>query len=71
MTAEDILAAVHLLNARTARRARALACAVDLLRDGRTRREAIVVIRSRFLFSQPSAWRVVDMAADMAGKAKP
>jgi hypothetical protein len=71
MTAEDILAAVHMLNARTARRARALACAVSLLREGVTRREAAALIRVRFEVCRTSAWRVVDMAADMAGKVKP
>lgn len=68
MTADDILAAVYLLNRGTAERARRLACAVALMRSGQTRRAATMQIRTRFGVCAVEAWRVVDMAADVAGK---
>lgn len=66
MTDSDILAAVFALNPRTGARARRLACAVQLLRSGLARRDATMQIRVRFGVGQAVAWRVVDMAADMA-----
>lgn len=66
MTDADTLAAVFVLNPRTGERARRLACAVHLLRSGLSRSECVAAIRVRFSVQQPVAWRVVDMAADMA-----
>ena len=68
MTADDILAAVYLLNRGTAERARRLACAMALMRSGVARKEAVLQIRARFTVCQSEAWRVVDMACDVAGK---
>ena len=67
MTDSDVLASVFLLNPRTGERARRLACAVHLLRGGMTRTECVAQLRVRFGILQPVAWRVVDMASDMAG----
>lgn len=68
MTADDILAAVYILNRGTAERARRLACAVALMRSGVARRDAVLQIRARFSVCREEAWRMVDMAADVAGK---
>ncbi len=68
MTADDILAAVYLLNRGTAERARRLACAVALMRAGMTRRAVTQQIRARFGVCRTEAWIVVDVAADVAGK---
>lgn len=68
MTADDILAAVYMLNRGTAERARRLACAVALMRAGMTRRAAVAQIRARFVVCHSEAWRMVDMASDVAGK---
>ena len=67
MTDADTLAAVFVLNPRTGERARRLACAVHLLRTGLSRREVTRQIRARFSVGPLEAWRVVDMASDMAG----
>ena len=67
MTEAEILAAVYALNPRTGERARRLACAVALLRQGMVRREACKMLRVRFTICQQEAWRLVDMASDMAG----
>ena len=66
MSEVAILECVAALNPRTLERARRLAVAVSLLRTGMHRREVSAVIRVRFGVVQQEAWRVVDMAADMA-----
>ncbi len=71
MNAELVLEAVFLLNPRTGERARRLVVAVQLLREGTRRADAVAQIQRRFKVGQPEAWRVVDMAADMALKGKP
>lgn len=71
MTDADTLAAVFILNPRTGERARRLACAVHLMRGGMTRTECVAALRVRFGILQPVAWRVVDMAADMACNEEP
>jgi hypothetical protein len=60
--------AVFILNPRTAERAKRLACAVRLLREGLSVAEVRTQIRLRYKVAGPVAWRVVDMAADMAGE---
>lgn len=67
MSAEAILEAVSVLSPRTLDRARRLACAVNLLRAGKTRRESCAIIQDRYMVCQSNAWRLVDMAADLAG----
>jgi hypothetical protein len=71
MSTELLLEAVFVLNPRTGKRARLLVCAVQLLRSGVPRRDVVSQIRERFSVAQPVAWRVVEMAADMAVKGKP
>ena len=66
MTADLLLQAVFVLNPRTGERARRLVVAVQLLQGGASRSDAVAQLRKRFSVSQPVAWRVVDMAADMA-----
>lgn len=66
MSDSDVLAAVFQLNPRTGARAQRLALAVKLLSDGLCRRDVTMQIRVRFGVGQAVAWRVVDMAADMA-----
>lgn len=70
MTADLVLEAVFLLNPRTGERARRLVCAVQLLRAGTEKKDAVLQIRQRFGVGWHAAWRVVDMAADMAIKDK-
>ena len=66
-----VLEAVFVLNPRTGERAKRLACAVHLMRGGMTRTECVAAIRLRFGVMQPVAWRVVEMAADMACNEEP
>lgn len=67
MSADEILEAVFVINPRTGERARQLVCAVGLLREGKTTREASAIVRERFQISRCSAWRIVDIANDLAG----
>lgn len=62
---------VHLLAPRVLERARRLEVAVQLLAAGQHRREVSGIIQRRFGISQQVAWKIVDMAADMAGERKP
>lgn len=71
MTDVAFAEAVFVLNPRTGERARRLACAVRLLKGGMAVADVRVEIRLRFHVKNPVAWRVVDMAADMAGKISP
>lgn len=71
MSADAILEAVHALNPRTLGRARRLTVALELLRQGHTRGEAIALIQQRCSISRVEAWRLVDMASDMAGNPEP
>jgi hypothetical protein len=64
---DALIEAVCLLSPRTLERARRLNCAVDLLRAGKSRREVCVIIQGRYRVCQSNAWRLVDMAADVAG----
>lgn len=70
MTDDAILEAVHVLNPRTLGRARRLSVALELLRAGQTRIQACAALRLRFSMSRFEAWRLVDMASDMAGNLK-
>lgn len=69
MSDAAILEAVQALSPATMDRARRLARAIDLLNAGATRGEAIKAIQLRFGVCQSTAWRVVDVAADMAVRA--
>lgn len=64
------LEAVHAVAPTALERARRLDYAIRLIRQGMSRKDVIVMVRRRFECSQPTAWRVVDMANDMAGGVK-
>lgn len=66
----SILELVHTIDPHVLERARRLEVAMRLLRSGHTRRECSGMIRVQFSISQASAWRIVDMAVDMAGEPK-
>lgn len=68
MTTELLLEAVFVLNPRTGQRARRLVCAVQLLRAGVSPRDVVAQIQQRFGVERTNAWRIVDMASDMALK---
>ncbi len=64
----SILELVHTIDPRVLERARRLEVAMRLLRSGHTRRECSGMIRVQFAISKQTAWRIVDMAVDMAGE---
>lgn len=66
----SLLELVHTIDPHVLERARRLETAMRLLRAGHTRRECSGMIRVQFAVSQQSAWRIVDMAFDMAGEVK-
>jgi hypothetical protein len=59
------LEAVHLTDPTVLERARRLQYAAALLRDGLSRREASGAVWRRYRCSRATAWRLVDMAADL------
>lgn len=61
------LEAVHTLSPRVLERAQQLQYAVMLIRTGTSSREASGIVRRRFECSGSTAWRLVDMAVDLAG----
>lgn len=65
MTFIEIL---HAVSPQTLERARRLEAAIALVKEGKSRREASGILQRRFELSQPTAWRIVDAAHDMAGK---
>ena len=60
-----LIEAAQVADPKTLERARRLQYAVGLLRDGRPRREASGMVHQRYSCSRSTAWRLVDMAADM------
>ena len=64
------LETVHTVAPQALERARRLDYALRLIRQGMSRREVSGMVRRRFECSQPTAWRLVDMANDMAGRVK-
>ncbi len=65
-----ILDLVHTLDPHVIERARRLEVAMRLLRDGYSRREVSGMIHAQFKVPRSSAWRITDMAFDMAGEVK-
>lgn len=61
---------IYALDPRVCERARRLSLAIELLRNGTRPDEARRTLRERFGLQQPHAWRIVDMANDMAGPLK-
>jgi hypothetical protein len=62
-----IVEAAWALNRRNVERARQLAAALAMIREGMTPKESRAVLRIRYGLSQVQAWRIVDVANDMAG----
>ena len=67
----NLLELVYVVDARAIERARRLEAAIALLNAGRSRREVSGELQRRFLLTQTSAWRIADMAHDLAGKVSP
>jgi hypothetical protein len=67
MTMTD-LEIVHAMNPRACERAKRLQEAIKWLREGLTPREVSGRLYARFKCSRATAWRVADMANDLAGK---
>jgi ATP-dependent Clp protease adapter protein ClpS len=59
---------LHTVSPQAVERARRLEAAIALVNDGKSRREASSILQRRFELSQPTAWRIVDAAHDLAGK---
>lgn len=64
------LEVIYALDPRVFERARRLSLAIELLRSGVSLEEARRQLRERCGLRQWHAWRVVDMAHDMAGQIK-
>lgn len=65
------LEAVYTLSPRVLERAFQLQYAVALIRGGTARREASGMVRRKYHCSHTTAWRLVDMAVDLALVEKP
>jgi hypothetical protein len=63
----DLMELVFVIDAKACERARQVKLAMYLLRSGMPTREIRREMQRRFGVSQPTAWRIVDMAVDMAG----
>jgi hypothetical protein len=63
----DLVEVLYAIEPQSFERARRVKCAMDLLRTGMHRGKVCGEIQRRYGLSQPQAWRVVDMAVDMAG----
>lgn len=59
---------IHAVDPHVIERARRLEVAMQLLSQGNRPVEVTKLIRQRFGVAQPTAWRVVDAANDMAGR---
>lgn len=66
-----LIEAAQVADPKTLERARRLQYAVALLREGRPRREASGLVHARYGCSRSTAWRLVDMAADLALQGQP
>lgn len=64
MTTDDLL---HIVDAAALERVRRLEVALQLIRAGYPRREVSGTLQRRFSIAQPTAWRIVEMAWDLAG----
>jgi hypothetical protein len=63
----DLVEITYAIHPRAFERGRRVKFAMDLLRSGMRRREVSGAVQRRFGVDQPAAWRIVDMAIDMAG----
>lgn len=64
-----LLEIVHALDPSILQRARRVETAVRMLEAGDTPASVRAVMRSRFGMLQPAAWRLVDIASDLAASA--
>jgi len=64
-TTMTTIEAVHVADPQALERAQRLQYAVLLLRQGTHRREASGMVHARYGCSRSTAWRLVDMAADL------
>ena len=71
MTMLTLLEAVQALAPQAVERARRLQYAAALLSQGRSRREVSGIVFARYGCTRSKAWRLVNMAADLAGEIKP
>ena len=58
---------VHVVDPQALDRARRLEFAIRQIAAGVKRSQIVVMVQAQFRCSQPTAWRVVDMAFDLAG----
>lgn len=70
MTMLTLLEAVQAVAPQAMERARRLQYAAALLSQGRSRREVSGLVFARYGCSRSKAWRLVNMAADLAGDAE-
>lgn len=63
----DQLTLIHALEPRVVERARHLAHAIALIRAGRPAKEVRFEVRRVFQLHRVTAWRLVDVANDLAG----
>ena len=70
-TTLSLLEAVQALAPQAVERARRLQYAAALLSQGRSRREVSGMVFARYGCTRSKAWRLVNMAADLAGEIKP
>ena len=69
-TTLSLLEAVQALAPQAVERARRLQYAAALLSQGRSRREVSGMVFARYHCTRSKAWRLVNMAADLAGEIK-
>ncbi len=67
MSDAELIAAVAVVGPRALEKARRLACALALVRQGMNRREVVQALRDRLGMDRLEAWRVMSIAWDMAG----
>jgi len=65
--ANDEMELIGVLDPGVIERARRLGSAIKLLRDGLPPLEVRALMRVRYGMTQSRAWRIVDMALDLAG----
>ena len=61
---------VHVVDPQALERARRLEFAIRQITSGVRRSQIVVMVQTQFRCSQPTAWRVLDMAFDLAGPTK-
>lgn len=69
MPLPDIVDVLHVIEPRSLERAKRVKLALEMLQRGMPLCEVRIQIERKFEISRQHAWRVVDMALDMAGPA--